>query len=152
MEDSVHVRVTGCHGFCEQGPIAVLEPGNIFYCRLQPEDAGERLLYTDPVSGKKVQTEAEIPFYKAQDRHLLAQNRLLDPCRIEDYIAVGGYSALAKTLNGVTSEEVIREIKISGLRGRGGGGFPTGRKWTECYEAPGDEKYVICNADEGDPG
>ncbi|MBW2092513.1 MAG: NAD(P)H-dependent oxidoreductase subunit E, partial [Deltaproteobacteria bacterium] len=165
LKDSVLVRITGCHGFCEQGPLAVLEPGNIFYCHVSPEDAGEivsktvcngevieRLLYVDPVSGKKIQTEAEIPFYLAQDRHLLAQNKLLNPCSIEDYIAIGGYSSLAKTLTSIAPEEVIREIKASGLRGRGGGGFPTGRKWTECQEAPGDEKYVICNADEGDPG
>lgn len=165
MEKKVHLRVTGCHGFCEQGPIAVIEPGNVFYCHLSPDDATEiinktvhkgtlieRLLYTDPVSGKKIKTESEIPFYKAQDRRLLAQNRQVDPCSIDDYIAVGGYKALSKTIDGLAPEEIIREIKVSGLRGRGGGGFPTGRKWTECREAPGDEKYVICNADEGDPG
>jgi NADH-quinone oxidoreductase subunit F len=165
METKVHLRVTGCHGFCEQGPIAVIEPDNILYCHLTPDDAHEvifntvhkgevieRLLYTDPVSGDKIQTESEIPFYSAQDRQLLAQNRQIDPCSIEDYIATGGYSALAKAIDGLSPEEIIREIKVSGLRGRGGGGFPTGRKWTECREAPGDEKYVICNADEGDPG
>ncbi len=161
----VVVRVTGCHGFCEQGPIMVLEPGNIFYCHLKTEDAAdivtktllkgeviERLLYTDPVTSQKIQTEAEIPFYRAQDRQLLAQNRQLDPCSIEDYLAIGGYSALAKTLAELTPEAVIEKIKASGLRGRGGGGFPTARKWTECRDTPGDEKYVICNADEGDPG
>jgi NADH-quinone oxidoreductase subunit F len=161
----VTVRVTGCHGFCEQGPIMVLEPGNIFYCHLQPEDASdivtktllkgeviERLLYTDPVTSEKIQTEAEIPFYQAQDRQLMAQNRQLDPCSIEDYLAIGGYSALAKTLAELTPEAVIEKIKASGLRGRGGGGFPTARKWAECRSTPGDEKYVICNADEGDPG
>jgi len=165
LEKSVQVRATGCHGFCEQGPIVVLEPGNTFYCHVSPQDAQEiitetvlkgevieRLLYADPVSGKIIQTETEIPFYRAQDRLLLAQNRQIDPCSIEDYIAIGGYSALAKTLAGIAPEEVIQEIKASGLRGRGGGGFPTGRKWAECREAPGDEKYVICNADEGDPG
>ena len=110
------------------------------------------MLYTDPVSGKTIQNESEIPFYRAQDRQLLAQNRQIDPCSIEDYIAIGGYSALAKTLAGITPEVIVEEIKASGLRGRGGGGFPTGRKWAECREAPGDEKYVICNADEGDPG
>ena len=166
LGQSVCLRATGCHGFCEQGPIVVIEPGNIFYCHVSPEDAFEivsqtimrgevieRLLYTDPVSGKKIQTESEIPFYRAQDQQLLSQNRMVDPCSIEDYIAAGGYSALTRVLfNGITPEEIIREIKSSGLRGRGGGGFPTGRKWTECQEAPGDEKYVICNADEGDPG
>jgi NADH-quinone oxidoreductase subunit F len=161
----VLVRVTGCQGFCEQGPIMVLEPGNIFYCHLKPEDASdvvtktllkgeviERLLYTDPVTSQRVQTEAEIPFYRAQDRQLLAQNKQLDPCSIEDYLAIGGYSALAKTLAELTPEAVIEKIRASGLRGRGGGGFPTARKWVECRSAPGDEKYVICNADEGDPG
>jgi len=101
---------------------------------------------------EKIQTEAEIPFYLAQHRQLLSQNREINPCAIEDYIATGGYASLAEVLNGLSPEEIIHEIKISGLRGRGGGGFPTGRKWSECYEAPGDEKYVICNADEGDPG
>ena len=165
FSETVHVRSTGCHGFCEQGPIAVVEPGNIFYCHLSPDDAGEiiektvtsgevieRLLYTDPVSGEKIRTESEIFFYQAQDRHLLSQNKQVDPCSVEDYIAMGGYSALAKTLSGMDPESVVQEITASGLRGRGGGGFPTGRKWAECRETPGDEKYVICNADEGDPG
>ncbi|MDY6973318.1 MAG: NADH-ubiquinone oxidoreductase-F iron-sulfur binding region domain-containing protein [Thermodesulfobacteriota bacterium] len=165
MKGSVCVRTTGCHGFCEQGPLMVIEPGNIFYCHISPDDAPEiisktirdgevieRLLYTDPVSGKKIKTESEIPFYRSQKRHLLAQNRQVDPCSIEDYIAIGGYSALAKILFEVPPESLVQEIKNSGLRGRGGGGFPTGRKWAECREAPGDEKYVICNADEGDPG
>ena len=165
LNQSIQVRVTGCHGFCEQGPLAIIEPGGTFYCHLQPEDAQEmvaktlahgevieRLLYTDPVSGRKIQTESDIPFYRAQDRQLLSRNRQVDPCAIEDYIASGGYAALAKALAGMTPEEIIQEIKVSGLRGRGGGGFPTGRKWAECREAPGEEKYVICNADEGDPG
>jgi NADH-quinone oxidoreductase subunit F len=165
LEKTVQVRSTGCHGFCEQGPIVVIEPGNTFYCHVLPDDACEiisktvcngeiieRLLYTDPVSGEKIQCESDIPFYQAQDRQLLSQNRRIDPCSIEDYIAVGGYSAIIKTLNGLNPEAVIKEITASGLRGRGGGGFPTGRKWAECREAPGDEKYVICNADEGDPG
>ena len=159
------IRATGCHGFCEQGPIMVVDPGNIFYCHITPEDVPEilsktvangeivdRLLYTDPVSGKKVRTEAEIPFYRAQDRQILAMNRQVDPCSIEDYLAIGGYSALAETIDKVDPEKIIKEVKTSGLRGRGGGGFPTGRKWEECRAAAGDEKYVICNADEGDPG
>jgi len=165
LEKNVGVRTTGCHGFCEQGPIMVIEPANMFYCHLSPDDVVEivtkticngevieRLLYTDPVSGKRIRTESDIPFYKAQDRHLLSQNRQVDPCSITDYIAIGGYSGLAKTLFDIPPEAVIREITDAGLRGRGGGGFPTGRKWRECREAPGDEKYVICNADEGDPG
>jgi NADH:ubiquinone oxidoreductase subunit F (NADH-binding)/(2Fe-2S) ferredoxin len=165
FKDTIRIRATGCHGFCEQGPIMIFDPGNIFYCHVTPDDVPEivsktiftrevidRLLYVDPVSGKKVHTEAEIPFYRAQDRHLLAMNRQVDPCFLEDYIAIGGYTALAKTIGKINPEEVIEEIKASGLRGRGGGGFPTGQKWTECREAPEDEKYVICNADEGDPG
>ncbi|UCG63578.1 MAG: 4Fe-4S binding protein [Deltaproteobacteria bacterium] len=165
LEKSVQIRVTGCHGFCEQGPLIIIEPGNIFYCGLKPEDADEiiaktilkgevieRLLYVDPVTSKKVRTESEIPFYRAQDRQLLAQNMQVDPCAIEDYIAIGGYSAFAKTLTELSPEEVIKEVRISGLRGRGGAGFPTASKWAECRSAPGEEKYVICNADEGDPG
>jgi len=109
----IMVRATGCHGFCEQGPILVVEPDNTFYCHVSPDDAEEivqktvakgqlieRLLYTDPVSGKTIEKESDIPFYKAQDRQLLAQNRQVDPCNIEDYIAIGGYSALAKVLAG----------------------------------------------------
>jgi len=143
----------------------VIEPGNIFYCHVTPDDAHdivsrtlrdgeiiEKLLYTDPVTGEKIRTESEIPFYTAQDRQLLSRNREINPCSIDDYIAVGGYMALVKVIDSLSPEEIIHEIKVSGLRGRGGGGFPTGRKWAECYEAPGDEKYVICNADEGDPG
>ncbi|MGD0780109.1 MAG: NADH-ubiquinone oxidoreductase-F iron-sulfur binding region domain-containing protein [Dehalococcoidales bacterium] len=165
LSSSVRLCVTGCHGFCEQGPVMIIEPGNIFYCRVTPEDAFEivyqtlvkgqiveRLLYTDTVSGKSYRTEAEIPFYRAQDRQILSQNLNVDPCSVEDYIIAGGYSALAKVLDGISPDTVVKEIKASGLRGRGGGGFPTGRKWSECREAPGDEKYVICNADEGDPG
>jgi NADH-quinone oxidoreductase subunit F len=165
LDTKVRLCVTGCHGFCEQGPVIIIEPGNIFYCHVTPEDAFEivyqtvmrgevieRLLYTDPTSGEKVKTESEIPFYRAQDRQILSQNLMVDPCSIEDYIVAGGYSALTRALNGMAPDKIIKEIKASGLRGRGGGGFPTGRKWSECKEAPGDEKYVICNADEGDPG
>jgi NADH:ubiquinone oxidoreductase subunit F (NADH-binding)/(2Fe-2S) ferredoxin len=165
LDNSVRLCVTGCHGFCEQGPVIVIEPGNIFYCQVSPEDAFEivyqtvmkgevieRLLYQDPVSGKRIRTEEEVPFYKAQDQELLSKHRMVDPHSIEDYIVAGGYSALPRVLNGIAPEEIISEIKSAGLRGRGGGGFPTGRKWDECQEAPGDEKYVICNADEGDPG
>lgn len=165
LDSSVALRVTGCHGFCEQGPVMVIEPSNIFYCQVSSQDAFEiisqtvlrgevveRLLYTDPVSGEKVRTEGEIPFYRAQDRQVLSQNRLVDPCSIEEYVMAGGYSALSKVLQGIAPADVIQEIIASALRGRGGGGFPTGRKWLESYQAPGDEKYVICNADEGDPG
>ena len=165
LEDSVELRVTGCHGFCEVGPVMVVEPGNIFYCHVSANDAGEivsatiergqvveRLLYADPVSGKRVIKEEHVPFYRAQDRVLLGRNKLVSPSSIEDYIAEGGYSSLAKVLEEMTPEQVIGETKASGLRGRGGGGFPTGRKWESCRAAEGEPKYVICNADEGDPG
>ncbi|MFC1948121.1 NADH-ubiquinone oxidoreductase-F iron-sulfur binding region domain-containing protein [Chloroflexota bacterium] len=166
LEEKVRLCVTGCHGFCEQGPVMVIEPGNILYCQLSPEDAFEivyqtvmkgeiieRLVYTDPISGEKCVAEEDIPFYKAQDRQILSKNRMVNPCMVDDYIVSGGYSALSLVLNnGYTPERIVNEVMESGLRGRGGGGFPTGRKWLECCEAPGDEKYVICNADEGDPG
>jgi NADH-quinone oxidoreductase subunit F len=143
----------------------VIEPDNILYCHIKPEDVHEivsetligkrvveRLLYTDPVSGAKIVHEADIPFYRAQDRVLLGRNKLVDPRKVEDYIAIGGYTALAKVLTSMTPEEVIAEIRASGLRGRGGGGFPTARKWEACRRARGEPKFVICNADEGDPG
>lgn len=165
LADTVHLRVTGCHGFCEQGPLMVIEPGNIFYCHISPDDIEEivsrtimngelidRLLYTDPVSGKKIQIESEIPFYRAQDRVLLGQNKLVDPTSVEDYVAIGGYSALAKTLTDLNSDQTIAEVEASGLRGRGGGGFPTGQKWRITRAQPAKERYIICNADEGDPG
>ena len=166
LADEVLIRVTGCHGFCEQEPLVIIQPGNVFYCHVSPEDvteivsrtvaAGEhveRLFYTDPVSNQKVSTAAEVSFYAAQDRVLLGQNEQLDPTSIDDYVANGGYAALAKVLAGANPEQVIEEVKASGLRGRGGGGFPTGRKWESCRAAAnGSGRYVICNADEGDPG
>ncbi|UCG39631.1 MAG: NAD(P)H-dependent oxidoreductase subunit E, partial [bacterium] len=165
LEKGVRLRVTGCHGYCEQGPIVVVEPGNIFYPRVKPTDvreiiqqtvrAGkivERLLYTDPRTGKRIVEESQIPFYQAQTLTLLAQNRMVDPLSIDDYLAIGGYSALARVLSEMEPDEVISQIDRSGLRGRGGGGFPTARKWAACRAARGEEKYVICNADEGDPG
>jgi len=165
LTKKIKVRTTGCHGFCEQGPLMVIEPGNIFYRHINPNDVSEivsktlqnndvieRLLYVDPASGEKVKKEEKIPFYKVQDRVVLGQNKLVDPCNIHDYIASGGYSALIKTLNSMKPDEVIEQVKKSGLRGRGGGGFPTGRKWEFCRKAEDSPKYIICNADEGDPG
>ena len=165
LTGKVTLRVTGCHGFCEQEPLTIIDPNSIFYCRLKPNDVPkivsetlikrrvlDEFLYTDPVSGEKVIHEGDIPFYRAQDRVLLGQNKLVDPRQIEDYIAIGGYRALAKVLTSMKPDEVIAEIKASGLRGRGGGGFPTARKWEYCRRAPGSPKFVICNADEGDPG
>ncbi|OPY05360.1 MAG: NADP-reducing hydrogenase subunit HndC [Syntrophaceae bacterium PtaB.Bin038] len=165
LQQDVSVRVTGCLGFCEQEPMILVEPGNILYCRVTAKDAAEivsrtvqrgeiidTLLFLDPASGKRIEREADIPFYKAQTRQLIHMNRFVDPFSIEDYIAAGGYRAIAKALEEFTPSAIIAEVKAAGLRGRGGAGFPTGRKWEEAHEAPGDEKYVICNADEGDPG
>ncbi|KCZ71572.1 NADH:ubiquinone oxidoreductase, NADH-binding (51 kD) subunit [Candidatus Methanoperedens nitroreducens] len=165
LEGRVDLSVTGCHGFCECGPIVIVYPQGIFYQRVTPEDVDEiitetiehgkpveRLLYRDPVTGEKKIHETDIPFYQKQMRLTIGNNTAIDPASISDYLATGGYSALAKVLYGMAPEAVIEEIKRSGLRGRGGGGFPTGVKWESTRNAPGDIKYVICNADEGDPG
>jgi len=165
LEDKVDIKETGCPGFCERGTVVVIYPEEICYLQVQPEDAGEvisqtiltkkvidRLLYVDPTTSEKAVRESEIPFYKNQMRLLIGNNIKLDPKSIDDYLALGGYSALAKVLSQMTPEKVLDEVKKSNLRGRGGGGFPTGRKWEECRNAPGEVRYVIVNADEGDPG
>ena len=165
LEARVNMVLTGCPGFCERGPLVVIYPEAIFYQRVKPEDVPEivvqtvregkaidRLLYENPLTGQKVVHEYEVPFYKQQKRILMRDNGRLDPASIDDYIALGGYSAAARALTEMTPEEIIDTIKRSGLRGRGGAGFPTGRKWEACRRADGDVKYVICNADEGDPG
>jgi len=158
-------KCVGCHGLCERGPIVVVQPGDILYQRVEEPDVAEifretvvggrvveRLLYEDPVTGAKARTAREIPFYKAQERIVLAHNGVIDPTSIEDYIEAGGYAALEKAFSTMTPEQVISQVEGSGLRGRGGGGFPTARKWRSCREATGASKYVICNGDEGDPG
>jgi NADH:ubiquinone oxidoreductase subunit F (NADH-binding)/(2Fe-2S) ferredoxin/Pyruvate/2-oxoacid:ferredoxin oxidoreductase delta subunit len=165
LAEKVLVKSTGCHGFCEQEPTALILPEAICYVSVQPEDVPEivsqtlakgkvieRLLYEDPASGQRITRESEIPFYKSQNQIVLGNNRFLDMKSIDDYIALGGYSALAKALFKMTPERVIEEVKSSGLRGRGGAGFPTGVKWGFCRGAPGQPKYVIVNCDEGDPG
>ena len=165
LSDKVDIRKTGCHGFCEQGPIIVIHPEGICYFRIKPDDVPgiisqtikekkviEHLLYTDPVSKKKIVHESEIPFYKNQERLVFGSNGSIDPRSIDDYLAIGGYSALGKIFSGMTPGKVLEEIKKSNLRGRGGGGFPAGKKWEGSRGAPGDTKYVIVNADEGDPG
>ena len=164
LQARVEVKATGCHGFCERGPLVVLKPKNILYQRVQVEDVPEivalsvakdgiieRLLYEEPKTGRKITAEDDVPFYRKQQRLILGSNALLDPASIEDYIALGGYSALARALT-MAPETVIEEVARSGLRGRGGAGFPTGAKWESTRHAPGAAKYVICNADEGDPG
>jgi len=165
LNGKADLRTTGCHGFCEKGPIVVVHPQGIFYQQLKPEDAKEivaetvvnnkiveKLLYVDPATGKKITCEKDVPFYNKQKRIIFGSNGLISPEKIEDYIAIGGYHALAKATSKMKPEEVIEEVKASGLRGRGGGGFLTGRKWESCRKAHGDARYVICNADEGDPG
>lgn len=165
LSDTVKVRTTGCHGFCERGPLVVIYPQKIFYQRVQIDDVAEivgttlkggkiidRLLYTHPQTEKIATYEQDVPFYNLQKRIIFGDNGLIDPTSLEDYLAIGGYKAFAKGLAEMSPEDVLEEIKKSGLRGRGGGGFPTGSKWESCRKAPGDKKYVICNADEGDPG
>ena len=165
LNGKVEVRASGCHGFCERGPLVVINPQNIFYQRVGLDDAEEiiketvlngqiidRLLYVDPVTQEKILHEDEIPFYKRQMRLVFGMNGNIDPNSLEDYLAIGGYSALIKVLNGMEPEAVIEEIKTAGLRGRGGGGFSMGLKWEATRKAPGLPKYIICNADEGDPG
>ena len=163
--DGVKVDFSGCHGFCQQGPIAVVEPEGIFYARVSVDDVPEivqshfrdgqpvtRLFYKDPISGEAVPYYKDIKFYSKQQRIILRNCGHINPERIEDYTAVGGYQSLRKVLLEMTPEQVIDEVKRSGLRGRGGAGFPTGVKWEFCRKAPGTQKYMICNADEGDPG
>lgn len=165
LQDEVELITTGCHGFCEKGPIVVILPKNIFYKKVALEDIEEiisktilkgkiidRLLYQDPLTGKKITYVHEIPFYNHQKRIVFARNGRIDPTQINHYLSLDGYSALSKVLTSMSPEEIIEEIKISGLRGRGGGGFPTGLKWEFARKAKGDKKYIICNADEGDPG
>ncbi|MBP1624972.1 MAG: NADH:ubiquinone oxidoreductase, NADH-binding (51 kD) subunit, partial [Acidobacteria bacterium] len=161
----VAVRRTGCHGFCEHGPLVVVEPKGACYLDVKAKDAAaivektvlgdeviERLLYLDETTGKRVRHAEDIPFYKNQQRTLLENSVLIDAAKIQDYIAIGGYSALAKALTEMAPEQVLLEVKEANLRGRGGGGFPAGRKWETARNAPGEPKYVVVNADEGDPG
>jgi len=164
LASEVDFRVTGCHGFCEQGPLVVIKPDNVFYPGVKTRDVPaiivnardkniiQRLLFTDQKTGEKITYEHDVPFYKKQKRLVFGNNGLIDPAVIEDYIAVGGYAALARALFGMKPDAVIEEVTRAGLRGRGGGGFPTGVKWSTTRNAPGEPKYLICNADEGDPG
>ena len=165
LSRKVKVRTTGCHGFCERGPLVVIYPKKIFYQRVRVEDVSEiigetiikgnlveRLLYVDPNTKERIVYEDDVPFYKKQQRLIFGNNGVIDPTCVEDYLVAGGYAALAKVLNGMSPEEVLDTVKEANLRGRGGGGFPAGVKWESCRKAKGDVRYVICNADEGDPG
>ncbi len=161
----VAVKAVGCLGFCAQGPVVVVYPDRFFYAKVKPEDVPEivgnaiaksgpveRLLYKDPEAKQSVQLIDDVSFYQGQMRLVFERCGRINPMDIGDYIANGGYAALAKVLSSMEPDEVIDEVEKSGLRGRGGGGFPTGRKWRSCRAADGYPKYVIINADEGDPG
>jgi len=164
LTDTVRLLITGCHGFCQQGPLVIIRPGDILYCGIKPEHVeriidetvGQGLVISDLLfheRGKeRIEKEQDVPFYKVQNKLLLGRNSHIDPTDIRDYIATGGYRALAKSLFDMKPGDIVDEVKASGLRGRGGGGFPTGRKWESAVNAPGEHKWVICNADEGDPG
>ncbi|MCL0069171.1 4Fe-4S binding protein [Dehalococcoidia bacterium] len=172
LQADVDIKGTGCPGFCERGPVVIIYPEEICYLQVTPEDVSDivsqtieasggdplkppvvdRLLYVDPTTGEKAIHESDIPFYKNQKRNLICDNTKIDSKSIDDYLAIDGYSALAKALTGMTPEDVLEEVKKSNLRGRGGGGFPTGRKWEGSRNVPEPIKYVIVNADEGDPG
>lgn len=165
LGDEVQVVRTGCFGFCEKGPILKVLPDNTFYVRVTPADVEDiikehvvkgrpvqRLLYKDPVTSENVSDSKGIDFYKKQIRIALRNCGFINPEKIEEYIGRDGYQALGKCLTELTPEETILEIKESGLRGRGGGGFPTGLKWEITRKSEADQKYVVCNADEGDPG
>jgi NADH:ubiquinone oxidoreductase subunit F (NADH-binding)/(2Fe-2S) ferredoxin/Pyruvate/2-oxoacid:ferredoxin oxidoreductase delta subunit len=165
LTDEIEVVPTGCRGLCELGPLVTIEPERITYSRVSANDARaivtetvaqgkvvDDLVFVDPVTGQAIAHDNEWPFYASQMRRVLSLNGQINPTRIEDYIAHDGYVALSKALCRMRPEQVIEEVRQSGLRGRGGAGFPTGVKWELCRQAQGGVKYVICNADEGDPG
>ncbi len=165
LQEEIKIITTGCNGFCANGPIVVAQPEGIFYQMLTEEDIPhlveehflkgrpvEKLMYSPPEDEAPIPKMKDIGFFGKQQLIALANRGIIDPENIDEYIGRDGYKALAKALTSMTPEETIEEIKRSGLRGRGGAGFPTGRKWELCRNAPGDEKYIICNCDEGDPG
>lgn len=165
LDEEIKIVETGCHGFCEEGPLVIIYPEAVFYCRVTPEDVPDivenhllkgrvitRLLYQEPISLENIPSYKDINFYKKQMRIALANCGKINPEVIEEYIGFGGYEALGKVLTEMTPEQTVNEMKKSGLRGRGGGGFPTGMKWEFAAKSISDKKYVICNADEGDPG
>jgi len=165
LESETEVVFTGCNGFCGAGPIVVVQPDGVFYKELKVSDIPllveehflkgrpvKKLLYTLPLESVPIPKMMDIPFFADQTLIALRNRGMIDPEKIDDYIARDGYKALAKVLTSMTPDQVLQEIKTSGLRGRGGGGFPTGVKWESCKKSHGDVKYVICNADEGDPG
>ena len=165
LSGQVEIRGTGCHGFCAKAPVIAIEPMGLQYQEVEPEDAAEivdytlkrnrfidRLAYKDPQTENPIFYREQIPFYKRQERRVLAHCGRIDPTKIEHYIAAGGYRAIVKALSKMTPEEVIEEVLTAKLKGRGGAGFPTGLKWKFARQASNNPKYIICNADEGDPG
>jgi NADH-quinone oxidoreductase subunit F len=165
LSDEIRIVETGCNGFCAMGPIMVIYPEGVIYMMVQPEDAleiveehllkgrpVERLLYKEPSTEETIPEMKDIPFFAHQELRVLRNKGLIDPERIDEYIARDGYSGMAKALTEMSSEEIVQEVLNSGLRGRGGAGFPTGLKWRFAAQSPGEIKYVLCNADEGDPG
>ncbi len=162
---NIEIKFTGCHGMCQQGPIVIVEPEGTFYANIKPKDIPkiatslkvdgppiERFFYKNPATKERLPTYQEIPFYKKQKRLVLRNCGHINPERISDYVSVGGYQGLKKALFEMTPTGIVTTVKASGLRGRGGGGFSTGTKWQFCQDAKSDTKYVLCNADEGDPG
>ena len=166
LKEKIEIKTTGCHGFCERGPLVVIHPQEIFYQHVTKDDVGEiiektvfngeiikKLQYFDPASRKMLVHEYDIPFYREQQRTVFKNNGIIDPTQIEDYLAVDGYTALSEALFKMKPQDIIGEIKKSGLRGRGGAGFPTGLKWEYLANQPNRKmKYLVCNGDEGDPG
>ena len=164
LSGAMQIKHTGCHGFCQRGPLVVIEPEGIFYTKVTPNDIPdivhslqpdavpvERLLYYDTTINRPIKSFRDVPFYYKQQRLVLRNCGVIDPENIDDALTAGGYQALRKAL-AMKPTEIIEEIKKSGLRGLGGAGFPTGRKWEAAFQAPGKVKYIICNGDEGDPG
>ncbi|UCB42693.1 MAG: SLBB domain-containing protein [Dehalococcoidales bacterium] len=165
LSDSVQVKGTGCHGFCQRGPLVVVEPEGLFYSKVSPDDIPDiarsflpdgkpvdRLFYYDSTIGRTLTRYQDIPFYYKQQRLVLRNCGHINPESIDDYLDTGGYQAVRKAVSEMTSEQIINEVKHSGLRGLGGAGFSAGQKWEACYVEKVEQKYVICNADEGDPG
>jgi (2Fe-2S) ferredoxin len=165
LANEVQVVTTGCNGFCAAGPLMVVQPDGVFYQQLKKSDVPhlveehflkgrpvKKLMYTPPEAPAPIATMMDIEFFKRQRLIALRNRGLIDPEKIDEYIARDGYTALAKALTEMTPEQIIEEVKLSGLRGRGGAGFPTGVKWEVVRKAEGEPKYIICNGDEGDPG
>lgn len=165
LSRNIEVKFTGCHGFCQQGPIVIVEPEGVFYTQVKVEDVPEilkshiiegkyveRLFYHNPVTGEAIPLYKDVPFYSRQQRLILRNCGHINPEKIDDYLSTGGYTALKKAILEMNPTQIIEEITRSGLRGRGGAGFPTGKKWEEAYKAKEQPKYVVCNGDEGDPG